>query len=136
MGRLDLRVRRPVRPCDLSEVGQLPTLGAAYRYAADQCSLQDKSICIETGVDPGVWSRIKSGDANPSGEVLLKLMDLTGCEAPLVWLLMRRNYDPASLRQTENELERRAREAEERALAAEYKTRTALELLRELRVTA
>lgn len=136
MGRLDLRVNRPVRPCDLGEVALLPTLGAACRYAADQCALQDKSICIETGIDPGVWSRIKSGDANPGGEVLLRLMALTGCEAPLLWLLLRRNYDPTSLRQTESELERRARMAEERADAAEFRTRTALELLRDLRVVA
>jgi len=141
MGQLDLRVKRPVRPCDAAEVAALPNLGAACRYAADQCGLQDKSICYETGVDPGVWTRIKSGPdganpANPSGEFLLRLMDLTGCEAPLIWLLTRRNYDPASLRQSETELQRRAREAEDRAAAAELKLAMGLDLLRQLRVAA
>lgn len=136
MDALDLRVRRPVKPCDMAIVRTLQHLGAACAYAAQQCGLQDKSICFETGIDPGVWSRIKSGDANPSGEFMQRLMDLTGCEAPLLWQLERRQYDVTSLRHSETELQRRAREAEERAAAAEQKLAMGLDLLRQLRVAA
>lgn len=102
---LDLRVRRPMQPVDIEAVGRLPSLGAACAHCASRAGLQDKSIAIECEVDPAQWARIKSGDANPSGEFLNRLMDTCGNEAPLVWLLLRRHYDPRSLHKLRNELE-------------------------------
>lgn len=108
-----LRMTRIAQPVDVSTIAALPSLGAACAKCAEWSGLSDKAVCLETDIDPGQWSRIKTGQAHPSGEFLLKLMDCCGNEAPLIWLVHHRGYDPASLRRRETDLERENRELRE-----------------------
>jgi hypothetical protein len=109
-----LRMTRVAQPVDVQTIATLDTLGAACSKCAEWSGLSDKAVCIETGMDPGQWSRIKTDQAHPSGEFLLKLMDACGNESPLIWLVCRRGYDPATMRRLESDLERQLREQREK----------------------
>lgn len=92
--------------------------------------MQDKSIAIETGIDPAILSKAKTGQARLSERDLDALMDVTGYEAPLTARLLRRNKDPRSLRKLETETERELREANEALEAERVKVRVLTEALR------
>jgi len=77
----------------------------------------EKQLYAELGIDAGHWSRIMRGEAHFPVDKLLRLMDLCGNEVPLLWLAHARNYDMASLRLRECELERQLRESREEAAA-------------------
>ena|SRR5690349_16426876 len=108
-----LRMTRVAQPVDVSVIAALPSLNAACAKCAEWSGLSDKAVCLETELDPGQWSRIKAGQAHPSSEFLLKLMDTCGNEAPLIWLVHHRGYEPSSLRRRESDLERENRELRE-----------------------
>lgn len=128
--QLPIRLIRPAQPLDIGAVASLPTLGAACAKCAEWGGLQDKTVCIETGIDAASWSRIKQGQTNPAGDFLEALMDAAGNEAPLLWLLWRRGYDPASLHKRESELERQLREAREQNDQLKDKLETITEFVR------
>jgi len=110
MAELALRIKRPPVPVDPTSIAAIPSLHAALVKCADAASLQDKTLALDTGIDPGVWSRVKQGQAGISGEFLDRLMDAAGNEIPLLWLLHSRGYDPTSIRKRETELQRQVRE--------------------------
>lgn len=57
------------------------------------------------------------------------MMDCTGSEAWLIYWLLKRGYDPRSLRKLESDTERRARQAEERVAELERDKRVLVEAL-------
>lgn len=129
---LDLRVvGDPVR-VDLAEIQRQTTWASALSLCANKSGLQDKVIAADIGVDNAVWSRFKSGQNSPSGEQLDKLMSRCGNEAPLFWLLLRRGYDPRSLRRIESDVERENRELRERLLQIEREREIERRTIRDL----
>lgn len=113
-----------------SDWHKLTSEAAAVSYAIDASGLQDKSIAIEIGKDNALLSRAKSRQIKLDDKALDALMDVTGCEAPLVALLLRRGYDPRSLRKLETETERALREANEALEAERTKVRVLTDALR------
>lgn len=119
---LNLRIRRPLRAIPESDFHKLTSEAAALKYACENSGLQDKSIAIEIGADAAVLSKAKAAQARLQESQLDSLMDTTGSEAPLYAWLLRRGYDPRSLRRIETEVERENRELREQ-LAAERQAR-------------
>lgn len=113
-----------------SDWSKLTSEAAGINYAIDACGLQDKSVAIEIGKDNALLSRAKAGQIRLDDASLHALMDCTGCEAPLYAMLLRRGYDPRSLRKLETETERQLREANERVTALENDKRVLIEALR------
>ncbi|MDQ3039741.1 MAG: hypothetical protein M3R16_08095 [Pseudomonadota bacterium] len=91
--------------------------------------LQEKTVAIEAEIDASTLAKVKQGSARPSEDALDRMMDATGSEAWLIYWLLRRGYDPGSLRKLESETERRAREAEESLAQERGKVRMLTELL-------
>lgn len=130
MTQLPLIVKREVKPVPDVDWTGISNEAAAIRYAIDRSGLQDKSIAIECSIDSALLSRAKAGQVRLNDDALDALMDCTGCEAPLVAHLLRRGYDPSSLRKLETETERKLREANERIAALENDKRVLTEVLR------
>lgn len=130
--QLSLHMRRQSDVVDMKVIADLPSINAACAKCAEWSGLSDKVICIETDMDPGQWSRIKSGQAHPSSDFLLKLMDVCGNEVPLVWLIHQRGYDPHSLRRRENELERDLRMEREKTAKLEDELTTIKKFMKEI----
>lgn len=91
--------------------------------------LQEKTVAIEAEIDPSTLAKVKQGTARPSEDHLDRIMDATGSEAWLVFWLLKRGYDPHSLRKLESETERRARMAEEALAEERLKVRVLTEAL-------
>jgi hypothetical protein len=128
-GELNLRVVGDPVAVDLQEIQRQPSWASALSLCANKSGLQDKLIAADVGVDNAVWSRFKTGQNAPSGEQLDKLMSRCGNEAPLFWLLLRRGYDPRSLRKLESETQRQLREAREALDTERMKVRVLTEAL-------
>ncbi|HEV2540228.1 MAG TPA: hypothetical protein VGU03_11025 [Frateuria sp.] len=129
---LNLRVRRPLRTIPEPDLAKLSSEARAVQYACENSGLQDKSIAIEIGVDPAVLSKAKAGQARLNDEALDALMDATGIEAPLFALLLRRGYDPRSLRRFETDVERENRQLRERLSSLETEREIERRTIREL----
>lgn len=127
---LKLRVRRPLRAIPEADLAKLSSEARAVQYACENSGLQDKSIAIEIGVDAAVLSKAKAGQARLNDDALDALQDATGIEAPLFAALLRRGYDPRSLRKLESETERHLREAQEALDAERVKVRVLTAALR------
>ena len=91
--------------------------------------LREKSIAIEADIDASTLAKVKQGTARPSEQHLMRLMDATGSEAWLYFWLLKRGYDPRSLRKLETETERQLREASEALAREREKTSLLTELL-------
>lgn len=118
-----------VKPIPESDWPKLTSEAAAIGYAIDASGLRDKSIAIEIGKDGALLSRAKGGQVRLDDAALDALMDCTGCEAPLYAALLRRGYDPRSLRKLETETERALRESNERVAQLENDKRVLIEAL-------
>lgn len=119
-----------VKPVPESDWAKLTSEASAVAYAIDASGLQDKSVAIEIGKDNALLSRAKAGQIKLDDAALDALMDCTGCEASLVALLLRRGYDPRSLRKLETETERALRIANEALEAERAKVRVLTDVLR------
>lgn len=126
---LDLRVKRPLRA--ISEVEwNWPSEAAAIASMISMSGLQEKSVAIEAEIDASTLAKVKQGTARPSADHLDRMMDATGSEAWLYFWLLRRGYDPRSLRRLETETERHLREANEALQAERVKVRVLTDALR------
>jgi hypothetical protein len=119
-----------VKPVPETDWPKLTSEAAAIKYACERSGLQDKSIAIEIGTDSAILSRAKVGQVKLADAARNALMDVTGCEAPLVADLLMRGYDPRSLRKRETETERALRMANEALDAERVKVRVLTEALR------
>lgn len=118
---------------DLSDVSKQQTGNAVIALCATKSGLLDKVIAADVGLQEAVWSRAKTGGAHLSLESLIALMQRCGNEAPLHWLLLRMNYDPRSLRQLEDEKDRKIRERDERIAKLEQELETTISVVRRVR---
>ena len=133
---LDLRVRRPLRAIPEADLAKLTSEAKAVQYACENSGLQDKAIAVEIGTDAAVLSKAKAGQARLNDDALDALMDATGIEAPLFAMLLRRGYDPRSLRRIESDVERENRELREKLAALEVEREVELRLFRQLRAVS
>lgn len=126
--QLDLVVKRAVREIQEHE-WTWRTEAAAIAAMIAHSGLREKSIAIEADIDASTLAKVKQGTARPSEQHLMRLMDATGSEAWLYYWLLRRGYDPRSLRKLETETERQLREASEALAREREKTSLLTELL-------
>ncbi|TPG08302.1 hypothetical protein EAH88_11760 [Rhodanobacter glycinis] len=126
---LDLRVKRPQRAIPESE-WTWASEAAAIASMIALSGLQEKTVAIEADIDNSTLAKVKQGTARPSSDHLEKMMDATGSEAWLYFWLLRRGYDPKSLRKLESETERHLREAREALDAERVKVRVLTAALR------
>jgi hypothetical protein len=126
--QLDLAVRRDVQPIPEHE-WTWRTEAAALASMIAHSGLREKSIAIEADIDASTLAKVKQGTARPSEQHLMRLMDATGSEAWLYFWLLKRGYDPRSLRKLESETERQLREASEALAREREKTSLLTELL-------
>lgn len=125
---LNLRVRRPLRDIPESEWGWASEAAAIAAMIATS-GLQEKTVAIEADIDNSTLAKVKQGTARPSADHLDRMMDATGSEAWLYYWLLRRGYDPRSLRKLETETERALREANEALEAERVKVRVLTDAL-------
>lgn len=132
--RLQLKVKHPIQPVPESDWPKLRSEATALKYAIERSGRLEKSIAWDAEVDPAILSKAKSGQARLNDDDRDAVMDATGCEAPLYAMLLRRGYDPRSLRKLETEIERELRETKEKLAALQSEREIELRLIRELRV--
>ena len=125
---LNLRVRRPQRDIPAGEWSWKSEAAAIASMIATS-GLREKTIAIEAEIDPSTLAKVKQGTARPSEDHLDRIMDATGSEAWIFYWLLKRGYDPLSLRKLESETERRARLAEEALEQERIKVRVLTEAL-------
>lgn len=125
---LGLRVRRDQRQIPESEWGW-KSEPAVFIDMVARSGLREKTIAIEADIDASTLAKVKSGTARPSEQSIDLLMDATGSEAWLFYWLLKRGYDPRSLRKLETETETRARLAEEALAEERLKNRVLIEAL-------
>lgn len=126
---LNLRVRRPQRAIPKSE-WSWPTEAAAIASMISLSGLQEKTVAIEAEIDASTLAKVKQGTARPSEDHLDRMMDATGSESWLYYWLIKRGYDPSSLRRFESDVERENRELKERLAQSEHDKRVLVEAFR------
>lgn len=129
---LDLRVVRPERDIPDSDLGKLRCEADAIRYCCENSGLQDKTIAIEIGTDPGTLSKAKAGQARLSDVQLVKLEQLTGYCAVMFAALLMRGYDPRSAHKLESEVERENRLLRAKVERMEYEREVERRTVRDL----
>lgn len=125
--QLDLAVKRTAHDIPEHE-WKWHTEAAAIAAMIAHSGLREKSIAIETDIDASTLAKVKQGTARLSEKHMERLMDATGSEAWLYYWLLKRGYDPHSLRKLETETERALREERE----AHQRTQEKLSLVTEL----
>lgn len=136
MSSLDLRIKRPLRQHSETE---WPAWSSECKVIADMLKtsgLQDKTVAIETGIDPAVLSKAQTGQARLNEKQMDALMDATGSEAWLHFWMLKRGYDPRVLRRIEGDLERENRVLREKLAAIEQERLVELRLFSQLRTAA
>lgn len=123
-----------VRP---EEIMRKQSLGAAIELCAEVGGYAlDKTLQSELEVDKAQFSRWQSGTEGIVWPKFVRLMDLCGNDAPLLWMLHQRGYDLYSLRRCETELERELRETREELARERAEREVERRLFREIRTTA
>lgn len=126
--RLELVVKRPLRDVPQNEWGWKSEAAAIGSMIA-LSGLKESAIAVDADIDPSTLSKVKQGTARPSEDHLNRMMDATGSEAWLIYWLLKRGYDPRSLRKLETETERALREEREALKREREKTALLTELL-------
>jgi hypothetical protein len=128
--QIPLRLARGAQVVDPSIVLAQPTLLGAIKLCISLAGFEaDKQVYSSLDIDASHWTRITRGEAHFPVDKLSGLMDLCGNEAPLIWLVNARGYDPASLRKLESETERELREVRASLEAEQTKTRILVDAL-------
>lgn len=116
MDQMRLAIERPTE-IDLDTVRRQPSMTRAIVLMADVAGFRsEKDLCRRLDLDPGVWSRIKAGEAHFPHDRFELAFDECRNEVPLVWLADRRGY---LLTPKETELERRLRVERDRGAELE-----------------
>jgi hypothetical protein len=101
--------RKPCPPVDRVYVLSLPSFRRALRYSLSLADLEPKQVYEPLDMDKATWSRIENGQQAFPPEKLNQLAELTGNDAPLMWLAHSRGYE---LRPLKSELQERLDAAE------------------------
>jgi len=134
MNDLDLIVKRPLRSIPQSEWADWKNEGKVISDMIGKSGLQEKTIAIEVGVDSSIVSKAKTGQARFNEKNMNDFMDACGSEAWLHYWLVKRGYDPRSLRRFETDLERENRLLKEDNERMKREREIEMRLFRELRV--
>jgi len=104
------------------------TKGSAFTLACDASGLEDKEIAgaMIPPIDPGTFSRLKSGQNSLDADRVGEFCDVVGNQVYPEWLAFQVG---CTLVMIQSEAERRAMDAESRAAEAEKKLNWALEVL-------
>lgn len=117
-----IAIPNEVRP---EEIARENTLGAAIELCAKVAGYElDKELQQTIGADKAQFSRWLSGQEGIIWPKLERLMDACGNDAPVLWMLHKRNYDLHSLRRLETEVERENRLLREENMALRRALRT------------
>ena len=103
-------------PTDVTEaeVARKQSLGHAIELCAEVAGFSlDKELQVALGVDKAQFSRWQSGQEGICWPKFVRLMDLCGNDAPLLWMLYQRGYDLGALRKRETEMQRELRSTRE-----------------------
>jgi hypothetical protein len=130
---LDLRVRRPLKKFTEADWEVWTSEAKVIADMLKHSGMQDKTIALEIGVDNAVLSKAQTGMARLSENHTNDLMDACGSEAWLFYWILKRGYDPRSLRRIETEVERENRELKERIAKMEEEREIELRLFSKLR---
>lgn len=136
MNTLDLRIKRPLKTYSEADWSAWSNEGKVITDMLKGSGLQDKTVAIETGIDPAVLSKAQNGQARLSEQHMDALMDATGSEAWLHYWMLKRGYDPRKLQRMESDLERENRLLREKLEAIEQERVVELRLLSKLRTAA
>lgn len=128
---LNLRVKRALRTIPETE-WSWPTEAAAIAASITSSGLKESAIAVEAEIDASTLSKVKQGTARPSEDSLDRIMDATGSEAWLYYWLLRRGYDPRSLRRFESDVERENRELREQMARLEAEREVEKRTIRDL----
>lgn len=113
-----------------AEVAREKTLGSAIDLCAKVAGFSlDKELQTELGVDKAQFSRWQSGQEGIVWPKFVKLMDICGNDAPLLWMLHQRGYDIGALRKRESEMEREIRLLKEQRDRLEMEKRVLVDAL-------
>lgn len=102
------------------------TAAAAFSLACTVSGLEDKEIYLALGIDAGYFSNIKKGKATLQADLTAQFCQIVGNTVYVEWLAFQLG---CTLVMVKTEAERRAEEAERRAVAAEAENRLMRELL-------
>lgn len=91
------------------EIARERSMGGALELCVKAAGLEPKEVQSDLKWDKGQWSRWMSGGEGITWPKFVALMDHCGNDAPLMWMLLARGYDIASLRRLESETERENR---------------------------
>jgi hypothetical protein len=136
MSSLDLRVKRPLRTHTEQDWSAWTSEGKVIGDTLKNSGLHDKTVAIEIGVDPAILSKAQTGQARLSESHMDSLMDACGSEAWLFYWLLKRGYDPRSLRRIESDLERENRLLREELEKINQEREVELRLFSKIRATA
>lgn len=112
------------------EISRESTLGGAIALCVKAAGLEPKQLQAELKLDKAQWSRWESGGEGVVWPKLEAVMDRCGNDAPLLWMLLARGYDLATLRKRESETERALRLAHEEIELLRHDKRVLTEALR------
>jgi len=128
MNQSQLSLQVEVRP---EEIARKQTLGAAIELCAELGGhALDKTLQQELEVDKVQLSRWQSGTEGIIWPKFVRLMDLCGNDAPLLWMNYQRGWDLNAMRRRETEYQMQARLSKEREEAAERRAKDAEEKVR------
>lgn len=126
-GQIPLALPGKAQEVDIEAVRRQPSMTKALILCADLAGFEnDKDLCRVIGMDPAIWSRIKTGQAHFPQDKYVDLMIQARNDVPLIWLADRRGF---VLTPKESELERRLRTEKEGRLRAEEKVAMLTEIL-------
>lgn len=100
--------------------------GAAFTLACDTSGLEDKEIAGAMNIDPGTFSRLKSGTNTLDNDRIDEFNRIVGNRVYSEWLAYQVG---CTLVMIQSEAERRAEEAEQSLEAERAKTRMLMELI-------
>lgn len=136
MTSLDLRIKRPLRAHPDTDWKAWTSECKVIADMLKSSGLQDKTVSIETGIDPAVLSKVQTGQAPLAEEKMDALMDATGSEAWLHYWVLKRGYDPRHLMRMESDLERENRALREKLEQMELERAVELRLFTKLRTAS
>lgn len=125
--RLDLVVRRPLKPISNDDLASIPTWAKAMARTVSESGLVDKAVAADMDIDASQLSKTVSGQLGIMPDKLFRLMDTCGTELALMWLNYQRGYDINAMRKRQTELEIERDRERRRAEAAEAKLATLVE---------
>lgn len=136
MKTLDLRIRRPIKPISPDDWKRWDSEAKVITDMVKGSGLQAKSLAIEIDIDPAILSKAQTGQARLSEHDMEALMDGCGSEAWIHYWLLKRGFDPRSLRRIESDIEKENRELREKLAKVEAEREVELRLFTKLRSAA